>query len=537
MPPGRLRCAASAVVLLALAGFGCRPAARPRNVVLISVDTLRQNALGCYGNAEVRTPSIDALAKQGVLFRQAFSHAPTTLPSHASMLFSEHPWKLGIFRNGDTVPQRSESLQAILKGLGYATGAFTSLAVLDASFGLSQGFDHYFDDVARHPGRPYLFADEVNAQVLPWLAAQAGRPFFLFVHYSDPHEPYAPKDAPPDVELLLGDRTIGQACFLTREQRSLAVELPPGRSRLALRALVKARSRSYEIQQLELQHAGLRVTPPSPAGPGDAVSFADEATYVVLNLTREPVRTQLVLRGKLSLGKREAARQYLREVEWVDRAIGDLIGSLKSQGRYEDTLFLLVADHGEGLGEHGLTGHEGQLYLDQIRIPMILLDHRHKGVVVDAPATLLDLAPTILARLGAPPAQSFKGVDLTPLIERPDAARPRRDVLSATFYSGGGRHELTRQKFSVLRPPHHLIVSLPIDRHELYDIGADPAERLNLAGAEGPAAQAYQDLLAVARATIRESEAHLKDRRESAMSDEQREQLEALGYVGGPETP
>ena len=224
--------------------------------------------------------------------------------------------------------------------------------------------------------------------------------------------------------------------------------------------------------------------------------------------------------------------QYLREVEWVDKAIGKLVAWLKAHDSYQDCLLLLVADHGEGLGEHGSFGHETQLYLSQLRIPFILVDHRRGGLEVKAPVTLLDLAPTLLSRLGAPRPGAWKGRDLSELIDRPDSgSRNKTDVFSATFFSARGKSTLSHWKLSVLRPPHHLIISLPSERHEFYDIGADPEEKANLLrDAKHP--DGYDALVASAGALARETEAQLRSRKESDIPPEQIEQLKALGYLG-----
>lgn len=530
---GLPRALAAAALALPALGCGPRPPA-PRNVVLISVDTLRQDALGCYGNREVRTPNIDALAKDGVLFRRAFSHAPSTLPSHASMLFSEHPWSLGVFRNGDKVKPRPGSLPGALKAKGFATAAFTSLAVLDASFGLAQGFDRYADDVARNPDRPYLFADEVNERVLPWLDAHHRQPFFLFVHYSDPHEPYAPRNAPPDVELVLNDRPVGTACFLRRERAAVDLDLRPGANSLVFRPLLPSigpRGRGYQILSFAVGDPAIRAVPPGGAATS-AVAFSDSASYVLDNPARRPVATRVVFQGRADLGRSEQKREYLREVEWVDRAVGDLLTRLRTHGRYDDTLVLLVADHGEGLGDHGTMGHETQLYLSQLQVPMILVDHRHAGLESSATATLLDVAPTVLSCLGARPPDSWAGRDLSRLVERPEARR-RREVFSAAFF-GRDPGRPTHWKLSLLLPPHHLIVNLPAERREFYDIDADPRESRNLLQ-EAPHPAGLDALADPAGALARDVEARLKDRTPPDLSPEQLEKLRALGYLGGPE--
>lgn len=163
------------------------------NVVLISIDTCRADTLGCYG-ATVKTPSIDALAREGVLFETAIAPAPMTLPSHATMLTGTIPPFHGVHDNNDyRLGEDSETLAEILKSRGYRTGAIVSAFVLDRQFGLDQGFDTYLDHFDP-PRAAVNMAERRGAETsrlaIEWLDKNADRPFFLFVHYFDPHFPY-----------------------------------------------------------------------------------------------------------------------------------------------------------------------------------------------------------------------------------------------------------------------------------------------------------------------------------------------------------
>lgn len=166
------------------------------NVVLISMDTVRRDRLHCYGREEIDTPVVDRLARKGVRFDQAITPVPMTLPGHATMLTGLNPQHHGARVNGmfkldATVP----TFQGTLKRHGYATAGFIAAFVLDRQFGLSRGFDHYDDDLSSGE-RSYHFsyrersADKVNASVETWLRKQKEGPFFLFVHYFDPHWPH-----------------------------------------------------------------------------------------------------------------------------------------------------------------------------------------------------------------------------------------------------------------------------------------------------------------------------------------------------------
>ncbi len=168
------------------------------NVLLISADTTRADRIGCYGNTTIRTPTIDGLASQGVLFRQAITPVPITLPGHASMLTGLIPPRHGVRSNGlFKLTEGVDTLATLLKREGYATCAAIGAFVLDAKFGLAEGFDTYADDVAGGEAGSQFFypersAEEVNEDAIPWLREHADKPFFLFVHYFDPHFPYEP---------------------------------------------------------------------------------------------------------------------------------------------------------------------------------------------------------------------------------------------------------------------------------------------------------------------------------------------------------
>jgi choline-sulfatase len=171
------------------------------NVILISLDTTRADRLGCYGYAAARTPAIDALARRGVLFSQAASPAPLTLPAHSSMMTGFYPTYHGVRLNGTTaLSQKQITLAEALSGEGYQTGAFVGAFVLDGRWGLNQGFGEYDDrfdlkkvkhlDLAGTQ-RP---ANEVVDAALRWLDAQKNAPFFSWIHLYDPHTPYEPPE-------------------------------------------------------------------------------------------------------------------------------------------------------------------------------------------------------------------------------------------------------------------------------------------------------------------------------------------------------
>jgi len=187
--------------LLCGAGFGCAApeGARP-DVLLITIDTLRADRLGSYGFRLPTSPAIDRLAGQGVVFERAIAGASFTAASHASIMASRYTREHTIgYENGTTRLQDITTLAEILQRDGYQTAAFVGNLVLDHSSGLDRGFAVYDDELTdAEPNRPYFFeriAEKTTRRAIRWLQDRDAGPFFLWVHYQDPHGPYTP---PPD---------------------------------------------------------------------------------------------------------------------------------------------------------------------------------------------------------------------------------------------------------------------------------------------------------------------------------------------------
>jgi choline-sulfatase len=191
-------------------------------VVLVSIDTLRADRLPAYGYQGVATPAIDGLQRDGIVFDNAYSHAPLTLPSHCSLLSGLLPPEHGVRNNiGYKLEATHETLATLLRAHGYATGAAVSAYVLRRATGIDQGFDFY-DEVATAAGAKAVGevqrdGRQTVARALGWLRGVAGRPFLLFVHLYEPHTPWTP---PPDQlarygatyegEIAAADAALGQ---------------------------------------------------------------------------------------------------------------------------------------------------------------------------------------------------------------------------------------------------------------------------------------------------------------------------------------
>lgn len=195
---------------------------RAVNFLLITVDTLRADRLGCYGSRTVKTPNMDRLAEKGGLFSRAFAHTTTTLPSHANILLGSTPLVHGVHENaGFVVGREFLTLAEFLKAAGYATAAVVGAFPLDSRFGLDQGFDLYDDDIENRDARKFAYgerrAEVVVTRASAWLRDRRA-PWFLWVHLFDPHHPYEPpepfltpyRDRPYDGEVAYTDAEIGR---------------------------------------------------------------------------------------------------------------------------------------------------------------------------------------------------------------------------------------------------------------------------------------------------------------------------------------
>jgi len=219
-----LLCAGIAVVI-SRSFFRPYPLKDGPNVLIITLDTTRADHLGCYGYDTITTPHIDSVAREGVLFEEAFSVQPVTLPSHCSIFTGYYPFRHGVRENGSyTLGEKYLTLAEILEEKGYLTAAFVSSYTLDKQFGLNQGFSLYNDHLSKNAQQKGIpverRAAEVSRHAGKWLDTNKQefekRPFFLWLHYFDPHmtydppSPYREKYANPyDGEIAYMDEWIG----------------------------------------------------------------------------------------------------------------------------------------------------------------------------------------------------------------------------------------------------------------------------------------------------------------------------------------
>lgn len=420
--PPVLACARLAAALgFAAALLGCARAPARWNVVLVTLDTTRADALGCYGAAADPTPNLDALAAQGVRFEQALATSALTPVSHASILTGlenqEHGLRVLSADSGFRLSAEVPTLASVLHEQGWATAAVHGAFPVSAWFGFQRGFDAFRSfDTSVDPGAGTTHvnvleyqrrADEVTDLGLEWLHG-VERPYFLWLHYWDPHD---------------------------------ALKLPPA-------------------QLL----------------PADLPRDAD---------------------GRVT----ESRALYAAEVHYVDRELGRLFAALRARADYERTLVVVVADHGEGLGDHGWWHHR-ILYQEQIRVPLILrIPDRAPRPALRELVRTTDIYPTVLELLGVRSPRPVSGRSLVPLLEgRADAPRSaladqingydRNASLVLERPLDDFLYALVESDWKLVYRPAHPSQS------ELFDLAQDPRELRNRFAEEPERAASLLEALA-----------------------------------------
>jgi len=466
----RIAVALACLLAIAAAWMACGPGGDgppgPKNVILVTLDTLRPDHLGCYGHPTVQTPHLDALAGRSVRFTQAVTVVPTTLASHLSILTGTSPRTHGVPRNGFRAHEDNETLAEILKAHGYTTAAFVSAFSLDAQFNLTQGFDHYdctYDeglrwDMVRQAERR---AEATTDAVLAWLGDRARAPFLLWVHYFDPHFPYD----------------------------------PPGR-------------------YVDLYDPDYRGTADGSMG------YLEEVWEKRVFPSAEDRRHVIAL--------------YDGEVSYLDEHVGRLLDALDETRLAERSVVVVVADHGESLGEHEYDFDHGMYVYDaSIRVPLLVRDPSVAGGrVVDEQVQTLDLAPTILDLVGLPIPERMEGRSLAPLMRgrTPDAEPVVFSEASKPWNVEGESETVFRNEWKAkcARTDGWKFIYTPFaERWELYDLARDPGETLNLYGSEPARAEQMRRMLQ-AWATRPRSRLPTLD---FTTDPETLERLRSLGYI------
>jgi len=490
-----------------------------KSVILIVVDTLRADFVGCYGG-DSSTPHIDALAAEGVRFTRAYSHIPITGPSHATIFSGRLPFEHGVRNNTQILPRPVTTLAETMRDHYRQTAGFISLGVLQQRYGFGQGFDVYSQSFGLDGFRD---ATEVTDDALRWLAERYNsRPTFLFVHYSDPHEPYAPPGLGyPMVRVTQQGQELAVVPAAGRTV-SLPVRLAAGVNRVVFepanaRPERWTRFRSWQAvadgAQCEVAPGRGLVSRPDHS---DATPLPAEVEIICVGTPADPAELRVLIEEDLSID--DARHRYGLEVEHVDAEIGRLVAALKASGIWDRSLLVLTSDHGEGLGDHELLGHISQLYDTLLHVPLALVAPGvlPAGHEVQATVRHVDLLPTILDLLGIANLPDLRGASLVPMVR----GGGDRDVIAATY-----RTESSVDLHGVVRDGMKYIRDLTNGTEELYRLADDPDELYNLVSRE-------PEVAARLRAWLAEHVDEDATRAESAeIDEEERARLRALGYI------
>ncbi len=430
------------LVLLCLA-ISCGTEHRRTNIVLIGVDTLRRDHVGCYGYRRPTTPNIDRLASEGVLFENAVSQSPWTLPSFATVLTSLYPTQhgAGLVRSGTahfgtSMRTSFPPLAMILLKAGYTTGAIINGPALSPEYGVDRGFESY-NGVRNWQARP---ADCVTQDALMWVDEHEHRPFFLFVHYFDCHVPYEPP-APYDKMF-------------------------------------------------------------DPGYKGRVASGFDRDTYAqacrALSRSDDP---------QADADWNHLKALYDGEIAFTDQAVGRLLEGLGERGLRENTLIVFLSDHGEEFFDHGGFEHGHTLFDELIKVPLVfsLPGTVPANVRVGAQVRLLDVLPTILDLIDVKPETHFEGVSLKRTMSKGEAAgESETDLLSPRFaYSEAVLYGT--EKKSIAAYPWKLIYDTKTGDRMLYNLAYDPGEQSNLLATQPAVVRALEEVLIKTRCDLSET--------------------------------
>lgn len=517
---------------------------RPYNVLLITIDTLRSDFLSCYNSKAAPTPNIDRLANRGILFRKAHTMIPITLPAHTTMLTSRPPHETKVFDNGHFFLHNVPLLPEILAKNNFRTAAFVSMGVLKSNFGLKYGFETY-EERFRGLGRWYCLASEMNSQAIPWIEQNRNSRFFAWIHYSDPHEPYIPADAPPDTEVWINGKSAARVCMAKKERNDIEFEAQPGENSIEFRALSsEAESRTYVDRLVVHPHSNVDMVFDSNwkdrtrGGGGAGRSYSNGyASIKVIYRDATPARLILSFEGRIQQKFQTIYKNYGIEVRYVDQHIGKLWDKLDQLGLLENTIVILTADHGESLGEHNRIGHLYPLFREITQVPLIVYyPHLGRKGESNQPVNHLDIAPTILDLLHIKTDVRMRGQSLKRAVSRSPidlifaSTSNRQRTFLCTFAPGGRANS-----YAVIDGNIKMVQTRRDEGWEwaAYDLKNDAAEMVNLF--QSDPARVSNPPFSLARPALetfsKEAQEAHRNRKNPELSEEEKGMLRDLGYI------
>lgn len=437
---------------------GLRGSCEGCNVILISLDTLRADHLGAYGYERNSSPELDAVANQSVLFERCFAQAPTTLPSHMSIFTGLYPRRHGVLKKSLVLSDRTPTLASLLRERGYATAAFTGGGFVRERFGY-HGFDRF--EHSDYWDASYRSENDQFEEMLGWVDARS-EPFFLFWHSYRVHSPYNP---PPKADRFSDPAYDG----IVVVDPDIPTEVCDG---------VEARG---------CQWKGLPYF-----------------QRILDRMNREDVQ--------------HVVDKYDGELLSLDALVGRLWKQLEARSLLENSVVVIVSDHGETFAErerNAKIGH-GLPYREVLHVPLIvyapgLEAGRRRAEIVET----IDLMPTVLDLVGVTTPAGLDGQSLA----NGTIAHGRRFAFAESWRGND------LKAVSVIGGQHHLI-DWSGEQDEIFDLSIDSLEHRNLIKLETAAVERLRQI--ARRIGERPPAATVRG---EVLDDETLHQLDALGYL------
>ncbi len=402
------------------------------NTLLIAIDTLRADHLGCYGYHRSTSPNLDGLAADGALFRQLLCGCVPTQPSYTSLYTGQYSITHGIVTHGGTrwLADDSPFFTHDLQRAAYTTCAVDNLYGMKKWF--ARGYEFYINPAPRVRLSQMVTCDDYNSRAIPWLKAHADEPFFMFVHYWDPHTPY----------------------------------LPPER----LRGLY------YDGDPCDPSHTSLLGIYDQPFG-----DWWTESWFKRLQERRLTDAEYIVA-------------MYDSEITYVDQGVGDLLNALDETGHADDTLVIVFSDHGELMYRHDIFFDHHGLYDGNLHVPLIVRwpERIPPGTVAEPLVQHSDLAPTILDAAGCPVPDRMEGQSLLRHATG-QTQQPLYDCLITQECTWQAKWAIRTDDHKLIKAREPDLHNMPMT--ELYDLHADPDELHNIAEERPGLAAGLEDRL------------------------------------------
>ena len=471
-------------------GSGSLPEARGPNVLLITIDTLRADHLSAYGYPRPTSPNIDALAERGLVFERALSTSGSTLPAHLSIMTGMLPHQHGFLSNmramkGSFEPAPGcETAATFFERAGWDSVAFISGNTVKKVTGIDAGFGLF-----EQPSTRNRTAEKTLSQARSWLQERqesgSDKPFFLWVHFWDVHEPNDPPEphrsmfrAGEATERVIAERRVEAAKLQKRfSERQIARMFYPD--------LARRFERGEQVEVPAIDHS------------------------MVMHLYD----------------------MYDASIHFVDAQVGSLLDALETLGLQEHTLIALAADHGQALGQHDWLEH-GSIQSEVVHVPLILY---LPGTGIEQPrridrvVSIVDLMPTLVSRLQHPTFDAFleqaSGSDLFAGGEARGWAFSHRTTRPRNWEPG---------RMVAIGTEKWRYYDLEQGEDKLFDLEQDPGELVNVIDEHGDAARSFARLVQDVLSTRPEVAGISRE-----LSEEEREELEhdlrETGYLGDDE--